>query len=236
MAHDVTGVRLHGSVVLNHYVGGINPAAVRGALGRPRTANPISRWCGCPRSTPPPISPRPPPKGSATTYRPSGAAAPSPAWPSARGRAAHQRAHGRPAGAAGRNPAHRRRPRPGAGHRTRGAGRGVPRNGTGRRTRRPEDYRHPPCYDPPAIGAAELAELAGAGAYIELSFILVDMGLVSFEDTAAILRRVGAEQTILSTDVGPGGPGGSGGRTGEARRRAARGGDRARGHRHRDEA
>ena len=33
MAHDVTGIRLHGSVVLNHYVGGINPAAVRGALG-----------------------------------------------------------------------------------------------------------------------------------------------------------------------------------------------------------
>ena len=33
MAHRVTGFRLHGSVALNHYVGGINPAAVRGALG-----------------------------------------------------------------------------------------------------------------------------------------------------------------------------------------------------------
>ena len=47
-----------------------------------------------------------------------------------------------------------------------------------------------------------MAELAAAGAYIELSFILVDLGLVSFAETAAILRRVGAEQTILSTDVG----------------------------------
>ena len=59
-----------------------------------------------------------------------------------------------------------------------------------------------PCYDPPAIGVSELAELAAAGAYIELSFILVDLGLVSFADTAAIMRRVGSERTILSTDVG----------------------------------
>ena len=59
-----------------------------------------------------------------------------------------------------------------------------------------------PCYDPPAIAAPELAELAAAGAYIELSFILVDMGLVSFEETAAIFRHVGAGRTILSTDVG----------------------------------
>ena len=33
MAHRLTETRLYGSVVLNHYVGGINPMAVRGALG-----------------------------------------------------------------------------------------------------------------------------------------------------------------------------------------------------------
>lgn len=33
IAHRITGVHLYGSIVLNHYVGGINPMAVRGALG-----------------------------------------------------------------------------------------------------------------------------------------------------------------------------------------------------------
>lgn len=33
IAHRTTGVHLYGSIVLNHYVGGINPMAVRGALG-----------------------------------------------------------------------------------------------------------------------------------------------------------------------------------------------------------
>ena len=93
-----------------------------------------------------------------------------------------------------------------------------------------------PCYDPPAIGVTELVELAAAGAYIELSFILVDMGLVSMADTAAIMRQVGSERTILSTDVGqvdrvaPA--------EGLAKLGAGllRGGNSARGHRYRDEA
>ena len=59
-----------------------------------------------------------------------------------------------------------------------------------------------PCYDPPALSLSELKELAAAGAYIELSFILVDMGLVSLAETAAIFRAVGASRAILSTDVG----------------------------------
>ena len=59
-----------------------------------------------------------------------------------------------------------------------------------------------PCYDPPALNLSELKELAAAGAYIELSFILVDMGLVSLAETAAIFRAVGASRAILSTDVG----------------------------------
>lgn len=40
IAHRLTGVHLYGSIVLNHYVGGINPMAVRGALGPSHDGDP----------------------------------------------------------------------------------------------------------------------------------------------------------------------------------------------------
>lgn len=40
IAHRTTGVHLYGSIVLNHYVGGINPMAVRGALGPSHDGDP----------------------------------------------------------------------------------------------------------------------------------------------------------------------------------------------------
>ena len=40
IAHRMTGVHLYGSIVLNHYVGGINPMAVRGALGPSHDGDP----------------------------------------------------------------------------------------------------------------------------------------------------------------------------------------------------
>lgn len=203
MAHDVTGVRLHGSVVLNHYVGGINPAAVRGALGPSADGEPYLKvvwlptvhaaahltarhhegeqydippeWCG----------------GTVSSLaRPLGEVEPINVLA----------AHLRPlldeilriaadhdlvlaTGHAGRDEVFYVMERAGA--------LGV----------RKVIVTHP-CYDPPAIGISELAELAAAGAYIELSFILVDLGLVSYKETAAIMKQVDAGQTILSTDVG----------------------------------
>ena len=40
IAHRATGVHLYGSIVLNHYVGGINPMAVRGDLGPSHDGDP----------------------------------------------------------------------------------------------------------------------------------------------------------------------------------------------------
>ena len=203
MAHDATGVRLHGSVVLNHYVGGINPAAVRGALGPSTHGEPYLKvvwlptvhaaahltarhhegerydippeWCGgTVSSLARPLDEVEPINVLAAHLRP-------PLDEILRIAADHDLVLA--TGHAGRDEVFYVMERADA--------LGV----------RKVIVTHP-CYDPPAIGASELAELAAAGAYIELSFILVDMGLVSFEDTAAILKRVGRDRTILSTDVG----------------------------------
>lgn len=203
MAHDVTGVRLHGSVVLNHYVGGINPAAVRGALGPSAGGEPYLKvvwlptvhaaahltarhhegerydippeWCGGTVSS---LARRldevEPINVLAAHLRP-------PLDEILRIAADHNLVLA--TGHAGRDEVFYVMERADA----LGVGKVI--------------VTHP-CYDPPAIGVDELAELAAAGAYTELSFILVDMGMVSFADTAATLRRVGAGQTILSTDVG----------------------------------
>ena len=203
MAHDVTGIRLHGSVVLNHYVGGINPAAVRGALGPSAGGEPYLKvvwlptvhaaahltarhhegeqydippeWCGgSVSSLARPISEVEPINVLATGLRPA-------LDDVLRLAADHNLVLA--TGHAGRDEVFYVMERANA--------LGV----------RKVIVTHP-CYDPPAIGVPELAELASAGAYIELSFILVDMGLVSFAETAAIFRQVGASRTILSTDVG----------------------------------
>ena len=203
MAHDVTGIRLHGSVVLNHYVGGINPAAVRGALGPAVGGEPCLKvvwlptvhaaahltarhhegerydippeWCGGAVSgLAQPIHQVEPINVLATGLRPR-------LDEVLRLAADHDLVLA--TGHAGRDEVFYVMERAGA--------LGV----------RKLIITHP-CYDPPALSATELAELAAAGAYVELSYILVDLGLVSFAETAAIFRQVGASQTILSTDVG----------------------------------
>ena len=203
MAHDATGVRLHGSVVLNHYVGGINPAAVRGALGPSADGDPYLKvvwlptvhaaahltarhhegeqydippeWCG---GT---VSPLARPLGEVEPINVLAARLRPPLDEILHIAADHDLVLA--TGHAGRDEVFYVMERAHA--------LGV----------RKVIVTHP-CYDPPAIGVPELVELADAGAYIELSFILVDMGLVSFEETASILKQVGAARTILSTDVG----------------------------------
>ena len=199
MAHDLTGVRLHGSVVLNRYLGGINPAAVRGALGPSADGEAYLKVVWLPTVHAAAHLTARHHEASNTTSRPSGGR-PVSSLPSTR-QVGPSTCSTPPApldeilrivadndlvlatGHAGRDEVFYVMERADA--------LGV----------RKVIVTHP-CYDPPAIGVSELAELAAAGAFIELSFILVDMGLVSFEDTAAILRRVGRDRTILSTDVG----------------------------------
>ncbi len=203
MAHDVTGIRLHGSVVLNHYVGGINPAAVRGSLGPAAGGEPYLKvvwlptvhaaahltarrhegeqydippeWCGgSVSSLARPIHEVEPINVLATGLRPA-------LDEVLRLAADHDLVLA--TGHAGRDGVFYAMERANA--------LGV----------RKVVITHP-CYDPPALSVSELTELAADGAYIELSFILVELGLVSFAETAAIFRRVGARRTILSTDVG----------------------------------
>ena len=59
-----------------------------------------------------------------------------------------------------------------------------------------------PAHDPPGLALADMQAAAAAGAYIELSYILLDMGSVSAKETARTFREVGAERIVLSTDVG----------------------------------
>jgi hypothetical protein len=203
MAHELTGIRLHGSVVLNHYVGGINPAAVRGALGPSADGEPYLKvvwlptvhaaahltarhhegeqydippeWCGgAVSSLAQPIHEVEPINVLATGLRP-------PLDEVLRLAADHDLVLA--TGHAGRDEVFYVMERA----RALGVKKVI--------------VTHP-CYDPPALNLSELKELAAAGAYIELSFILVDMGLVSLAETAAIFRAVGASRAILSTDVG----------------------------------
>ncbi len=203
MAHELTGVRLQGSVVLNHYLGGINPAAVRGALGPSADGESYLKvvwlptvhaaahltarhhegerydippeWCGGTVSA---LARR---LGEVEPINVLDAGLRPPLDEILRIVADNDLVLA--TGHAGRDEVFYVKERADA--------LGV----------RKVIVTHP-CYDPPAIGVSELTELAAAGAYIELSFILVDLGLVSYAETAAILKAVGAEQTILSTDVG----------------------------------
>ena len=203
MAHDVTGIRLHGSVVLNHYAGGINPMAVRGALGPSKDGEPYLKvvwlptvhaeahltarhhegerydippeWCGgTVSSLARPIHEVEPINVLAAGLRP-------PLDEILRLAADHDLVLA--TGHAGQDEVFHVMERADV--------LGV----------RKVIITHP-CYDPPALSVPDLVELARAGAYIELSFILVDMGLVSFAETAMIFRQVGASRIILSTDVG----------------------------------
>jgi hypothetical protein len=56
--------------------------------------------------------------------------------------------------------------------------------------------------DPPGLKPGDFEALAAAGAFLELTYVTLDMGRVSARDTAALVRLVGAEHVVLSSDLG----------------------------------
>jgi hypothetical protein len=203
MAHRLTGVRLWGSVTLNHHLGGINPLAVRAALGPRDDRGPFLKVVWLP-----------------TVHAAAHLAA----------RRAHGDEHDVPAEWAGGTlpdaaeriddlrPISLRDPSVdpaldavleliarhdlvlATGH----VGRDevflvlerARRAGVGRIV-----VTHP-AHDPPGLSLADMQAVAAAGAYVELSYILLDMGSVSGEETARTFRAVGADRIVLTTDVG----------------------------------
>lgn len=57
-------------------------------------------------------------------------------------------------------------------------------------------------YDPPMLGLADMQALAARGVYIELTYVMVEMGVVSVPDVATVLEKVGAARVVLTTDLG----------------------------------
>jgi hypothetical protein len=56
--------------------------------------------------------------------------------------------------------------------------------------------------DPPGLRPGDHEALAAAGALLELTYVTLDMGRASARDTAALIRRVGARHVVLSSDLG----------------------------------
>jgi hypothetical protein len=56
--------------------------------------------------------------------------------------------------------------------------------------------------DPPGLAPGDHEVLAAAGASLELTYVTLDMGRVSAPDTANLIRRVGARHIVLSSDLG----------------------------------
>ena len=56
--------------------------------------------------------------------------------------------------------------------------------------------------DPPGLRAGDHQTLAAAGVFLELTYVTVDMGRVSAQDTAAMIRAVGVDRIVLSSDLG----------------------------------
>jgi hypothetical protein len=203
MAHRLTGVRLFGSVTLNHPVGGINPLAVRAALGPRDEHGPFLKVVWLP-----------------TVHAAAHLAA----------RRAHGDEHDVPAEWAGGilpDAAERIRDVPPISlfdpsvHQALGA---VLRliaqhdlvlatGHVGRdevfflmeRARQAGVRRivvtHP-AHDPPGLSLEDMRMAAAAGAFIELAYILLDMGSVTVKETARTFREVGAARIVLTTDVG----------------------------------
>jgi hypothetical protein len=203
MAHRLTGVRLFGSVTLNHHVGGINPLAVRAALGPRDASGPFLKVVWLP-----------------TVHAAAHLAA----------RRAHGDEHDIPAEWAGGilpDAAERICDVPpislfdpsvdqaldavlrliaqhdlvlATGH----VGRDevfflmerAQRAGIRRIV-----VTHP-AHDPPGLSLGDMQAVAAAGAFIELSYILLDMGSVTVKETARTFREVGAARIVLTTDFG----------------------------------
>jgi hypothetical protein len=203
MAHRLTGVRLFGSVTLNHHVGGINPLAVRAALGPRDERGPFLKVVWLP-----------------TVHAAAHLAA----------RRAHGDEHDIPAEwAGGILPEAAERIRdvqpislldPSVGEALDAVLGLIAKHdlvlATGHvgrdevfflmeRAQRAGVRRivitHP-AHDPPGLSLGDMRALATAGAYIELAYILLDMGSVSAKETAQTFREVGAARIVLTTDVG----------------------------------
>lgn len=203
MAHRLTGVRLFGSVTLNHHVGGINPLAVRAALGPRDERGPFLKVVWLP-----------------TVHAAAHLAA----------RRAHGDEHDIPREwAGGILPEAAERIRdvqpislldPSVGEALDAVLGLIAKHdlvlATGHvgrdevfflmeRAQRAGVRRivitHP-AHDPPGLSLGDMQALATAGAYVELSYILLDMGSVSAKETAQTFREVGAARIVLTTDVG----------------------------------
>jgi hypothetical protein len=59
-----------------------------------------------------------------------------------------------------------------------------------------------PAHDPPGLSLGDMQAVAAAGAFVELSYILLDMGSVTVKETARTFREVGAGRIVLTTDFG----------------------------------
>jgi hypothetical protein len=203
MAHRLTGVRLFGSVTLNHHVGGINPLAVRAALGPHDADGPFLKVVWLP-----------------TVHAAAHLAA----------RRAHGEAYDVPAEWAGGvvpevaeridqvppisllDPAVDRPlgevlaliAKHGLVLATGHVGRDeiFPLVDRARRAGVGKIVVTHAAYDPPGLSVADMQALAAQGAYIELSYVLLDLGLVTAAETARAFRAVGPAGIVLTTDLG----------------------------------
>jgi len=203
IAYRLTGTRLYGSIVLNHYVGGINPMAVRGALGPAHGGVPYLKVVWLPTVHAAAHLTARHHEGETYDIPPEwcGGKVSNLAQPIDQVESINVLA-----------PELQQRLddvlRLVAQHDLVLATGHVGREEVFHVVQRAQDLgvqkiivTHP-CYDPPALGIQDLKALAASGAYVELSYILLDLGIVTFSQTADIMRGVGAARTVLSTDVG----------------------------------
>jgi Family of unknown function (DUF6282) len=203
MAHRLTGVRLFGSVTLNHHVGGINPLAVRAALGPRDASGPFlkvvwlptihaaahlvarsargdehdipAEWAG---GILPDVAERISDVPPISLFDPSVHQALDAVL-----RLIAQHDLVLATGHVGRDEVFFLMER-------------AQRVGIRRIV-----VTHP-AHDPPGLSLGDMQALAAAGAFIELSYILLDMGSVTVKETARTFREVGAARIVLTTDFG----------------------------------
>jgi hypothetical protein len=203
MAHRLTSVRLGGSITLNHHVGGINPLAVRGALGPHDASGPFLKvvWLPTVHAAAHLAARRAEGEEYDIPAEWAGGVLPSVAEriddippislldPSTRKPlddvldlvAKHDLILA--TGHVGREEVFHLMDRA----RRKGVQKVVVTHAV---------------YDPPGLQLAEMQMLAGDGAYIELSYVMLDMGTVSAAENARILRGVGPARVVLTTDLG----------------------------------
>jgi hypothetical protein len=203
IAHRLTGVRLYGSVTLNHHVGGINPFAVRAALGPADAAGSYLKVVWLP-----------------TVHAAAHLAAMRargerhdvpPEWSGGVLSSVAERLDAVPSISTLDDAVQGRLDdvlRLVAAHRLILATGHVGRDEVFHVVRRARALgverimvTHAQS-DPPGLEPGDHEALAAAGAFLELTYVTLDMGRVAARDTAALIRRVGAEHVVLSSDLG----------------------------------